>query len=46
MLKSRKQFLMWRRQVFVRNPHDELNDLYGAVRYVSGISAHGTDWGY
>lgn len=28
---------MWPRQVFVRNPNDELNNLYGAVRHASGV---------
>ncbi len=31
MLDNHKQFVAWRRQVFVRNPHRGLNTLYAAA---------------
>ncbi len=37
MLDNHKQFVAWRRQVFVRNPHRELNSLYAGVMGRSGI---------
>jgi len=37
MLRNRKQFLMWRRQVFVRNPNDQLNTLYATATGGTGI---------
>lgn len=37
MLDNHKQYLAWRRQVFVRNPHRDLNALYSRVRWSSGI---------
>lgn len=37
MLGSHKQFLAWRRQVFVRNPHRDLNILYAGLSSRSGI---------
>lgn len=37
MLRNRKQFLMWRRGVFVRNPNDQLNDLFSKVLGGTGI---------
>lgn len=37
MLNNHKQFVAWRRQVFVRNPHRDLNTLYAGVRGRSGI---------
>ena len=37
MLNNRKQFLAWRRQVFVRNPHNDLNRLYAGIFGASGI---------
>lgn len=37
MLRNRKQFLMWRRQVFVRNPHNDLNLLYSGLNRSTGV---------
>lgn len=37
MLDNHKQFVAWRRQVFVRNPHRDLNTLYAAGWGRSGI---------
>lgn len=37
MLNNHKQFLAWRRQVFVRNPHRDLNILYAGLVGRSGI---------
>ncbi|MBU3032145.1 GIY-YIG nuclease family protein [Paracoccus marinaquae] len=37
MLDNHKQFVAWRRQVFVRNPHRDLNTLYAGLRQRSGI---------
>lgn len=37
MLRNRKQSLMWRRGVFVRNPNDQLNDLFSKVSGSTGI---------
>lgn len=37
MLNNHKQFLAWRRQVFVRNPHRDLDTLYKGLRGRSGI---------
>lgn len=37
MLNNHKQSLAWRRQVFVRNPHQDLNVLYNGLRQRSGI---------
>lgn len=37
MLMNRRQSLMWRRQVFVRNPHPDLNRLFDGIRGRSGI---------
>jgi hypothetical protein len=35
MLNNHKQFLAWRRQVFVRNPHRDLNVLYTGLKVMS-----------
>lgn len=37
MLNNHRQFVAWRRQVFVRNPHRDLNILYAALIWRSGI---------
>lgn len=37
MLNNHKQFVAWRRQVFVRNPHRDLNALYAGLAGRSGI---------
>lgn len=37
MLNNHRQFVAWRRQVFVRNPHRDLNTLYAALRRASGV---------
>ena len=37
MLSDRKHFLLWKRQVFVRNPNDELNALFSGFFRTSGI---------
>lgn len=37
MLNNHKQIVVWRRQVFVRNPHRDLNVLYAGLRQKSGI---------
>jgi len=37
MLDNHKQFVAWRRQVFVRNPHRGLNSLYAGLRRRSGV---------
>ncbi|MEO1140258.1 MAG: hypothetical protein AAFW87_12460 [Pseudomonadota bacterium] len=37
MLHNRKHFLMWRRQVFVRNPNDQLNTLFATATGGTGI---------
>ena len=37
MLNNHKQFLAWRRQVFVRNPHRDLNALYTGLKQRSGV---------
>lgn len=37
MLNNHKQFVAWRRQVFVRNPHRDLNILYAGLLSRSGI---------
>jgi hypothetical protein len=37
MLDNHKQFLAWRRQVFLRNPHRDLNAIYSGLRGASGI---------
>ena len=37
MLNNHKQFVAWRRQVFVRNPHRNLNSLYAELKQRSGV---------
>jgi hypothetical protein len=37
MLNNHKQFLAWRRQVFVRNPHRDLNALYTGLKQRTGV---------
>lgn len=37
MLNIRAQYLLWQRQVFVRNPNDELNGIYSRVSNTTGI---------
>lgn len=37
MLNNHKQFLAWRRQVFVRNPHRDLSVLYAGLISRSGV---------
>jgi hypothetical protein len=37
MLNNHKQFVAWRRQVFVRNPHRDLNTLYAGLKQRSGV---------
>jgi hypothetical protein len=37
MLNNHKQFVAWKRQVFVRNPHQDLNILYAGLISRSGI---------
>jgi hypothetical protein len=37
MLRDRNHFLLWKRQVFVRNPNDELNALFSGHFRTSGI---------
>ena len=37
MLNNHKQVVAWRRQVFVRNPHRDLNVLYASIMPRSGI---------
>lgn len=37
MLNNHKQFVAWRRQVFVRNPHRDLNTLYAGLKRRSGV---------
>lgn len=37
MLNNHRQFVAWRRQVFLRNPHRDLNILYTGLKWRSGI---------